>query len=150
MALSDQCGSSTFRIQAFTAASSLLPVHEKATEYWPAPALQLREEIEVPISTVDQICVELGLDQIDLLKIDVQGYEYQVLEGASELLGRQAARLVYFEYIHCQTYEGQRDLAEYFSLLSGWGYQLVSIFNLVQGKEGLNQCDLLFQPKPQD
>ena len=108
LALSDQPGEASFRIHAFTAASSLQPIHEKATDYWPAPALQLREEIKVPVSTVDQVCADIQLDQIDILKIDVQGSEFAVLQGASDLLSRQAARLVYFEYIHCETYEGPK------------------------------------------
>jgi hypothetical protein len=39
------------------------------------------------VRTLDAEAARLGLERIDLLKIDVEGYEAEVLAGASELLG---------------------------------------------------------------
>ena len=38
--------------------------------------------IEVPLDSLDHIVSSLSLDQIDLLKIDVEGFELEVLKGA--------------------------------------------------------------------
>ncbi len=144
-ALAASPGEAKFNINAFAATSSLQDTHPNAGDNWPAAALRRREEITVPVSTVDAYCRDHDIAAIDILKIDVQGHEYRVLQGAAEMLANNAIQLIYFEYIHCETYVAQTDLSQYFSLLDGFGYRLVSIFNLIQGEQGLNQCDILFQ-----
>jgi FkbM family methyltransferase len=46
------------------------------------------DSIEVPAVTVDGIVAELGLDRVDLIKIDVEGAEPRVLRGAHETVRR--------------------------------------------------------------
>ena len=40
------------------------------------------------ITTLDRFCSEEKIDDIDILKIDVQGYEVGVLRGASSILNK--------------------------------------------------------------
>ncbi|MBI1180255.1 MAG: FkbM family methyltransferase [Alphaproteobacteria bacterium] len=56
--------------------------------------------IVVPCTTLDA-AVAAGLVpfEIDLLKVDVEGFEELVFEGAKDLFGRKGVRVVYFE--HC-------------------------------------------------
>lgn len=49
-------------------------------------------------TTIDQYVSEAHLAQVDLLKIDVEGNESAVLQGASESLKNKVIRAVYFEY----------------------------------------------------
>jgi FkbM family methyltransferase len=51
------------------------------------------ELIRVPTVTVDTVAASLG--QIDLCKIDVEGFEDQVLEGMTETLANDAPSLVF-------------------------------------------------------
>ena len=48
--------------------------------------------VELPVETVDDLCAGLGF-QPDLMKIDVEGYELAVLEGARKTLVRDHPRL---------------------------------------------------------
>jgi FkbM family methyltransferase len=57
------------------------------------PAGQLLERIEVPVRRLDDVLTELGVQRIGLLKIDVEGWELQVLDGAEDCL-RRTDRLV--------------------------------------------------------
>ena len=43
-------------------------------------------EVEVEVTTIDEVCRGLGLLSIDFLKIDVEGAELEVLKGAEESL----------------------------------------------------------------
>ena len=53
---------------------------------------------EVPSVTIDSYCKQNGIAQIDLLKIDVEGAEYQVLQGASWMLHSKKIRCLIFEF----------------------------------------------------
>lgn len=46
------------------------------------------ETIEVAVRRLDDVAEELELDHVDYLKVDVEGYEHDVLVGARELLPR--------------------------------------------------------------
>jgi FkbM family methyltransferase len=53
---------------------------------------------DVRVRTVDAICAELGIEHIDLLKVDTEGYDFHVLLGASEMISRQRVMVIQFEY----------------------------------------------------
>lgn len=53
---------------------------------------------EVPATTLDLYCERHGVAEIDLLKVDVEGAEFQVLSGARRLLDERRVRRVTFEF----------------------------------------------------
>ncbi|MEA5452262.1 FkbM family methyltransferase [Leptolyngbya sp. CCNP1308] len=53
---------------------------------------------EVTAITLDQYCIHHKIDHIDLLKIDVEGAEYQVMLGARILFASQRIRCCVFEF----------------------------------------------------
>lgn len=59
---------------------------------------------EVEVGTLDALAAELGLGRIDLLKVDVEGHELAVLEGARGLIEAERVGAVQFEF-------GERNLA---------------------------------------
>jgi FkbM family methyltransferase len=56
-----------------------------------------REET-ITVNTLDAFCKAQHIDKIDLLKIDTEGYEINVLKGASEML--QSGRI---SFVYCET-----------------------------------------------
>jgi FkbM family methyltransferase len=53
--------------------------------------------LEVPMVSLDEFCMVTGLQSIDLLKVDVQGNEPAVFDGARELIARGAIGTIFFE-----------------------------------------------------
>jgi FkbM family methyltransferase len=52
----------------------------------------------VNVTTIDRFCRENKIDRIDLLKLDVEGHELSVLQGAHDMLGRNAVEVIQFEF----------------------------------------------------
>jgi FkbM family methyltransferase len=86
--------------------------------------------LTVPSTTVDQFCVEQDLEQIDILKIDTEGFDFQVLQGARDLLSRRKIIFVYLEFnsIHPQAGITGSALAPIDSLLYPHGYRFVATY----------------------
>ncbi len=55
------------------------------------------EETLVQVTTLEIFCAENGIWQIDLLKIDVEGFEYDVLKGAQNVLKKGAVKAIQIE-----------------------------------------------------
>ncbi|NDV28625.1 FkbM family methyltransferase [Desulfovibrio sp. JC010] len=53
---------------------------------------------EISITTVDSFAEKAGLSFIDLLKIDTEGHEYQVLQGAANMLAQNKIKAIHFEF----------------------------------------------------
>lgn len=53
--------------------------------------------IEVPVLALDGFCDEHGIAAIDILKMDVQGWELEVLRGANRMLSEQRINFVFGE-----------------------------------------------------
>ena len=106
--------------------------------------LDTTSQIEVRTTTIDTFCTETRISNIDILKMDVQGAEFSVLEGAHDMLASQKISLIYTELIMCPTYKGQHSLHEYLSFLASFGYDFLDFFNPVRNHNQLIQADVLF------
>jgi FkbM family methyltransferase len=76
----------------------------------------------VPVRTLDELTNSLGLARIDLLKVDVEGYEPEVFAGAAGLLAAGRVRAVLCEFNeHWLTRAGTTGEAVYRDLI-GYGF----------------------------
>ncbi|MFL6193998.1 MAG: FkbM family methyltransferase [Thermoanaerobaculia bacterium] len=81
--------------------------------------------VEIPVRTLDALCGELGLHP-DLMKIDVEGYEIAVLQGAARVLRED--RPVLFLEVHPQRIEELGgSMAELAGLLADHGYEVFGL-----------------------
>jgi FkbM family methyltransferase len=60
--------------------------------------ISLSKSIKVPVVTLDEFCKENNIDKIHLLKIDVDGFEMEVLNGAKALLSSGKVEMIQFEF----------------------------------------------------
>lgn len=55
------------------------------------------EPMEIKIQTLDDYCHNAGIETIDFMKIDVEGYELDVLRGGQQMI-QERVRTIQFEY----------------------------------------------------
>ena len=55
----------------------------------------------VHLRTLDSYCAEKGIEEIDLLKMDIEGNELRALEGAKGLLKKRAIHAIQIEFGGC-------------------------------------------------
>jgi hypothetical protein len=93
--------------------------------------------------TLEQYAQELIVVP-DFLKIDVQGYELEVLKGAEALL--PSIEVVFTEVNHIEIYRGAPLAAEIIAWLGDRGYALHDICNFMpRPRDGaLWQTDMIF------
>jgi hypothetical protein len=88
-------------------------------EAFPFTAEEVKEEIEV--RTLDSFLGELELEKNVLLKIDVQGFEEQVLKGAVKTLDQ--VKMIIIELTFVQLYEGQPLFDPMYRTLTAMGFE---------------------------
>lgn len=85
------------------------------------------EEVTVPVATLDSF----NLTNIGLIKIDVEGFEQNVLEGASETLkNNNYPKIIFESWAPWREKEGKpaaKLREELFSFLASLGYKIISI-----------------------
>jgi FkbM family methyltransferase len=111
MALGRESGTININVAANSVSSSILPMLAAHVDAAPQSAYTAVET--TPLNRLDDVCTLLGSDHL-LLKIDVQGYEKAVLDGAPKLLTKCEA--IMLEMSLKPLYQGQ-SLA-----IDLWGY----------------------------
>ena len=120
-AVGAEAGTLTMNVSGNSVSSSVLPMldrHEAA-----APSARYVAQEEVPAVTVDDMVTDNDLaPERTLLKIDVQGYEKAVLDGAAKTLAH--FRGVRTEMSLVPLYDGQALMPEIVGHLGGLGFEL--------------------------
>jgi FkbM family methyltransferase len=83
----------------------------------------------ITIRTVTEFCEEHRIDTIDFMKIDTEGYELHVLEGARALLEGQKVRVVYAECEPVARSDYFVSFAALSEFLYRFGYELFGIYD---------------------
>jgi len=117
-ALGDQPSKMMMNRSSFSPSSSLLKMLATHKTFFPFSADESVEEIEV--RTLDSVCNEIELKHNVLLKIDVQGYEENVLNGALDTLKK--IKIIIVELAFVQLYQGQPRFDKIYKLLSDHGF----------------------------
>jgi FkbM family methyltransferase len=93
----------------------------------------------VPGRCLDHILAEAGITGVDVLKVDVEGFEAKVFRGAENLLRKSGAPLVVFEFIdwaEARLSDGGPGAAQ--RLLREWGFKIWRLQDFVKGNRELS------------
>lgn len=93
LALSDTTGHIT--LYSNDTLSALASVNKRKLDHYD---ISFEQSESVPMDTLDRFCIEHNINEIDFLKIDVEGHELSVLKGARKLLQSNAIEYIQFEF----------------------------------------------------
>jgi len=141
-ALSDRAGTATFHVSRADDSSSLLPI--SAAQVATFPGTDEVAQVLVRTARLDEVLAPEDLVAPVLLKIDAQGGELAVLEGATSLLPRIDTLLV--ECSFAELYEGQPTADAVVRFLYGHGFGLHSVGQVSRTPSSRPiQADLVFE-----
>jgi FkbM family methyltransferase len=112
IALNNYNGTATFRISSYDGSSSLLPMADLHKDAY--PITKSITEVQVDCKRLDDLLDANALKKNILFKLDVQGAEKLVMEGAEQVL--QQTKIVFCEINFQELYEGcvlATDLIDY-------------------------------------
>lgn len=117
VAVSDSTGEAIFNLSdspghVWTYSSSLLRPKNHLTAH---KHVHFEKQVKVKTITLDEYCMENGVDSIDFVWMDVQGAEEKVFMGGSSIL--QKTKYIYTEYSDDEMYEGQAPLKKLLDML---------------------------------
>lgn len=94
-----------------------------AVKGWSAEQIK---PVQVPCTTIDQEIASKKLKSVDFMKIDVEGFDLKVMEGAANSLKAQIVGLIQFEYNECWLDAGS-SLQKAYRLLTENNYKIYLI-----------------------
>lgn len=122
--LADESGELLFNLNANSGTSSFLtPTNYHKTHQ----AKHLLEPLKVPVITIDEFAQEENIDHIDILKLDIEGFELKALQGAKQLLSDQKIDIIYTEICIVRQYEEQVLFHELTAFLESRDYFLYNV-----------------------
>lgn len=99
-------------------------------------------EETVAVETIAGFVAKRGLERIDFLKVDTEGFDLEVLKGASSVLRQQR---VHFIQVECQPLKSLNknfafvDFHSVAEFLGGFGYQLFGVYEQQPEWDGSNR-----------
>lgn len=128
--LGKKSGTVFFNIYENNELSSVLSLADSEGNPFKDTVLEKRQECQM--TTLDVYCEDNGIAKVDLLKIDTQGFDFDVLQGAEELLGRKAVAVILVEVNFSDLYDGQCGFGEIERFLHALGYGMLGLYEIVR------------------
>lgn len=119
VALGAAPGEAVLHINAHSQSSSLLQLHEHHLAVFPK-ARQV-DEVVVPVTRLDRVLAGERLARPVLLKVDTQGYEAEVLAGATAVLDQ--LDYVVLETSFTPLYDGERPFREMLAVMESIDFE---------------------------
>jgi len=128
LAMSDTVGDATLYVTKHPMCSSLYQPNEAYLNRFSdlIEFMGLDFVVGIETTTIDAFCQDEGIEEIDFLKVDVQGADLKVLQGSKSILSRSVLA-VQVEVLFCELYENQPLFSDVDTFLRQQGFTL---FNL--------------------
>jgi len=141
-AIGPQTKRSVMHVSAHEDSSSLLPIGPNQIALY--PGTQEKNIIEIDVAPLSSYLMPEDIKSPAMLKLDVQGFEMEVLKGCESMIEK-------FDFIYCECsfielYSGQKLACEVIEWLHQRQFNFVGIFNTSYDRSGQAiQADFLFK-----
>jgi len=108
-------------------------------------ATPVRKVVSVPVTTIDSYMQEKNIKHINLLKSDTQGFDLEVLRGASQALDRGAVDTILVETNFISLYEQQSTFGEIEQFLKIKNYRLTAFYEIARPDYFVSWATTCFQ-----
>ncbi len=136
MAVSITNGIATFHVNRFRAASSLLRMDEQTRSEWIAGDLLSEEStVLVPTTRLDTFMEKAGIQEIEFLKIDAQGADYDVVVSAGDRLRQIEKITMEVAVTPRQLYRGASSKDDVIRFMMSRGFELTEASSQSDGQE---------------
>ena len=142
IALSEEEGKGELHRYEKSVLNSLLQLNRTADNCF--ASIKSIGSVDVATRTVDSVVNELGIAQLDLLKVDTQGLDYKVLLGARQAFVQRRVRAVLIELNFDPLYRGQAQAETVNQYLNNNGLHLIDYYEKVRRGKRLSWCTALF------
>lgn len=105
--------------------------------------LIIKSEQSVQLKSIKDVVSESGWAQIDLLKLDTQGTEFDILNGSRDMLESQSVNVVCVEVSFVPMYHNQSQFADIDNLMRSCGYRLIDLHAQTEYVRQLNRVSTL-------
>ncbi|CAM3987272.1 FkbM family methyltransferase [Flavobacterium jumunjinense] len=118
-------------------------------DFHKAHLARMYQEIEVPVISINDFCKAQKIDEIGILKLDIEGYELKALEGCVDMLENQKIDFIYAEVNLIPTYDGQCLMEEVIAFLRSVNYIPYNFYgnNETELRESIITNILFMSPK---
>jgi len=145
IALGERDGSVELYENSCDVTNSLLPNAERMFQFAPSEMCMPEKKSTAELMRLDSFCEKESIKKIDLLKVDAQGYERYILEGAGSFFDPKKIRGLMLEILFVDLYEGQTWGGELFEILRLHGYRLFGFISVESNDvQGWKWADALF------
>tara|TARA_S200000501_G_C20835520_1_gene749162 strand:+ start:769 stop:1572 length:804 start_codon:yes stop_codon:yes gene_type:complete len=106
--------------------SDTLFINSRAKSFNSKPEDYINTTYKQEIKTLDFYCEKNNIKNIDILKIDVQGYEMDVLLGSKKMIQSNLIDLIEVEIVFSEVYKKTNNICDIENLLIPYGYKIFS------------------------
>ncbi len=96
----------------------------------------IQTQFEVEMISIDTLCKKHAIRSVDILKIDTEGYDLEVLKGASAQIASFIPKIIITEVFFVPYREGQAYFWDIASFLSAKGYHFVNLYDTRNTSQG--------------